>query len=185
MNEKIRLGISSCLLGESVRYDGGHKLDPYLADMLGQYVEWVPVCPEVEYGLPVPREAMHLTGDPDRPRLVTRETRIDHTEGMLRWAEKKLATLEKKYLCGFVFKSRSPSSGLRGVEVHTGSGKISQTGSGIFAKAFIDRFPFIPVEEDEGIHDLRIRENFIARVFDAMQWRGIKKNSFLYPFTDK
>ncbi len=185
MNKKIRLGISSCLLGESVRYDGGHKLDLFLADTLGRYVEWVPVCPEVEYGLPVPREAMCLSGAIERPRLITRETRIDHTEGMLRWAEKKLATLEKKYLCGFVFKSRSPSSGLRGVEVHIGSGEVSHAGSGIFARAFIDCFPLVPVEDDEGLRDLRIRENFIAQIFDAMQWRGIKKKSFSFPPADK
>src|SRR5512143_1734368 len=105
----IKLGISSCLLGENVRYDGGHKLDHYLRDTLGQFVEWVPVCPEVECGLPVPREAMRLVGDPDAPRLVTRKTGIDHTERMTKWAGRKLAQLERQNLCGFVFKARSPS----------------------------------------------------------------------------
>ena len=93
--EKIKIGISSCLLGEKVRYDGGHKWDRYVTDTLGQYFEWMPVCPEVEYGLPVPREAMHLTGDPEAPRLVTVRTGTDQTEGMLKWVKGKLKTLEQ------------------------------------------------------------------------------------------
>ena len=84
----MRIGISSCLLGEEVRYDGGHKLDLYLKETLGSFVEWVPVCPEVECGLPIPREAMHLVGDPESPRLVTVRTGQDYTLQMLRWAEK-------------------------------------------------------------------------------------------------
>ena len=110
--EKIKLGISSCLMGNSVRYDGGHKLDPYLRHTLGQFIEWVPICPEAECGLPVPREAMDLVGDPGAPRLVTRVTGVDHTGRMLHWAKKKMAALEKEDLCGFVFKTRSPSSGM-------------------------------------------------------------------------
>jgi uncharacterized protein YbbK (DUF523 family) len=94
MPDKIRIGISSCLLGEKVRYDGGHKLDHYLVDTLGQYVQWVPVCPEVEYGLHVPREAMHLLGSPESPRLVTRKTGVDHTDGMKKWAGEKLKKLD-------------------------------------------------------------------------------------------
>jgi len=87
MEEKIKLGISSCLLGNKVRFDGGHKRDHFLTDTLGQYVEYVPVCPEVEYGLGIPREALRLVGDPDSPRLVTSRTHLDHTEGMLRWED--------------------------------------------------------------------------------------------------
>ena len=109
--EKIRIGISSCLLGEKVRYDGGHRWDHYITDTLGRYFDWLPVCPEVEYGLPVPREAMRLTGDPDSPRLVTIFTGIDHTHGMIEWSESKLRELGNSNLCGFIFKSRSPSSG--------------------------------------------------------------------------
>ena len=87
---KVKLGISSCLLGELVRYDGGHKHDHYLTDTLGKYVEWVPVCPEVDCGLPVPREAMHLIGTSDAPRLVTRLSGVNHTDKMKSWAETKL-----------------------------------------------------------------------------------------------
>ena len=108
--DAIRLGISSCLLGNEVRYDGGHKLDRYLRDTLGAFVEWVPVCPEVEYGLPIPREALRLVGDPADPRLVTTRTSVDHTAGMKAWAARRLDALEREDLCGFVFKSRSPSS---------------------------------------------------------------------------
>lgn len=167
---KIKLGISSCLLGENVRYDGGHKLDHYLRDTLGQFVEWVPVCPEVECGLPVPREAMHLLDKPGAPRLVTRSTGIDHTDRMLAWAKKKLNELEKQKLSGFVFKSRSPSSGMQGVKLYTETGVSARKGIGIFANAFLERFPLLPVEDEGRLQDPGIRENFIERVFVYQRW---------------
>jgi uncharacterized protein YbgA (DUF1722 family)/uncharacterized protein YbbK (DUF523 family) len=168
---KIILGISSCLLGNSVRYDGGHKLDHFLTDTLGQYVEWVPVCPEVECGLPVPREAMRLVGDPENPRLVTIRTNVDHSARMKTWAKKKVAELKKAGLCGFVFKSRSPSSGMRGVKIYTEAGMPNTTGSGLFAKAFMQTFPLLPVEDEGRLHDPGLRENFIERVFVYQRWR--------------
>jgi len=175
--EKIKIGISSCLLGEKVRYDGGHKLDLYIKETLGQYFEWVSVCPEVEYGLPVPRESMHLIGDPDSPRLVTIHTGVDHTEGMLKWAREKLKKLEKVDICGFIFKSRSPSSGIGGVKVHTPPGMPSRTGAGIFGRAFMRYFPIIPVIDDGRLHDPRLRENFIERVFVYKRCKQILKKS--------
>ena len=175
--EKIKIGISSCLLGEKVRYDGKHKLDLYIKETLGQYFEWVSVCPEVEYGLPVPREAMHLIGDPDSPRLVTIHTGVDHTEGMLKWAREKLKKLEKVDICGFIFKSRSPSSGIGGVKVHTPSGMPSRTGAGIFGRAFMRYFSIIPVIDDGRLHDPRLRENFIERVFVYKRCKQILKKS--------
>ena len=171
MEGKIKIGISSCLLGNNVRYDGGHKLDHYLSDTLGKYVQWVPVCPEVEYGLPIPREAMRLVGDPSSPRLVTQKTAIDHTEGMQKWAAQKLRQLEGENLCGFIFKSKSPSSGLLRVKVYSLSGMPSKTGAGIFAGAFVKQFPLIPVEEDGRLHDPNLRENFIERIFVFRRWR--------------
>jgi len=168
---KITLGISSCLLGNNVRYDGGHKLDHFLADTLGQYVDWVPVCPEVECGLPVPREAMRLVGDPGDPRLVTLRTRVDHTTRMKRWAKKRTAELEEAELCGFVFKSRSPSSGMRGVKIYTEAGMPNSTGSGIFAHAFMKQFPLLPVEDEGRMHDPGLRENFIERIFVYRRWQ--------------
>jgi uncharacterized protein YbbK (DUF523 family) len=177
---KIKIGISSCLLGEKVRYDAGHKLDRYITDTLGQYFEWVPVCPEVEYGLPVPREPMRLVGDPDSQRLITIRTGIDHTEGMLKWAERKLKELEKKELCGFIFKSRSPSSGIGGVKVYTLSGMPSQRGIGLFGRAFMNKFPVIPVIDDGRLHDPGLRENFIERVFVYKRWQEfIKKGGLI------
>lgn len=172
MDRKIRLGISTCLLGEHVRYDGGHKLDHYLRDTLGTYVEWVPVCPEVEMGLSVPREAMRLVGNPSSPRLVTVRSGIDHTERMARWAEKRLAGLGGEGLCGFIFKSRSPSSGMKGVKVYGESGIPSQAGIGIFARAFMQGFPLLPVEDDGRLHDPSLRENFIERVFIFRRWQN-------------
>ena len=175
MEGRIKLGISSCLLGEKVRYDGGHKLNHFLTDTLGRYIEWVPVCPEVECGLPIPREAMRLAGTPESHRLVTIKTGIDHTERMLKWAGKKLIELEKEDLCGFVFKSRSPSSGMRGVKIHTASGMPSRTGSGIFAEAFMEQFPLMPVEDEGRLNDPQLRENFVERIFVMKRWQEFKK----------
>ncbi|MBW1989082.1 MAG: DUF523 and DUF1722 domain-containing protein [Deltaproteobacteria bacterium] len=175
MPENIRLGISSCLLGNPVRYNGGHKLDRCLRDELGKYVDWVPVCPEVECGLGVPREAMHLTGDPAAPRLVTSRTGVDHTERMLSWASRRLDELEAEGLCGFVFKSRSPSSGMRGVKVYTKAGMPSKTGPGLFAGAFMERFPLLPVEDEDRLKDPILRENFIERIFVMHRWKAYLK----------
>ncbi len=155
--EKLRLGISSCLLGEKVRYDGGHKLDHFLKDTLGDCIDWVAVCPEAEYGLPVPREAMRLEGNPESPRLVTVRTEIDHTEGM--------------HLCGFVFKSRSPSSGMQGVKVYRPSGVPVRSGIGVFAKAFMEHFPLLPTEDEGKLRDPSVRENFVERIFVFQRWK--------------
>jgi hypothetical protein len=127
----------------------------------------------VEYGLPVPREAMRLAGDPEAPRLVTVRTGIDHTEGMLRWAERRLGELEREDLCGFIFKSRSPSSGMRAVKVYLPSGIPSPKGVGVFAGAFMKHFPLMPVEEDGRLQDPTLRENFIERVFVFWRWRRL------------
>lgn len=171
--EKVKIGISSCLLGEKVRYDGGHALDPYITGTLGGYFEWVPVCPEVESGLPVPREAMHLEGDTRSPRLVTIKTGIDRTERMLTWTRKRLKDLEADDLCGFIFKSRSPSSGIAGVNIYTPSGHPAGKGAGIFGGTFIRQFPLIPVMDDSRLHNPKLRENFIERVFVYRRWRGL------------
>lgn len=168
----IKIGISSCLLGNAVRYDGGHKHDRYITDTLGTWFSFVPVCPEVECGLPVPREAMHLVGDPDDPRLVTIRTGTDHTARMKRWAKQKVTELEQKDLCGFIFKSRSPSSGMRGVKIYDDNGVPRAAGSGIFAHAFMQRFPLLPVEDEGRLHDPALRENFVERVFVYHRWQA-------------
>lgn len=176
LTEKITIGISSCLLGEKVRFDGGHKLDHYLKDTLGAYVVWIPVCPEVETGFPVPREAMRLVGDTSSPRLMTVRSGVDHTDHMLTWADGKLAVIEKLDLCGFIFKSRSPSSGMRGVKVYNFTGVPTHGGVGIFARLFMERFPFMPVEDDGRLHDPALRENFIERIFVFKRWREMKRS---------
>lgn len=171
--EKIKLGISTCLLGENVRYDGGHKLDRFITDTLGQYVEYVPVCPEVECGLPIPRESMHLKGDPDSPRLVTTRTKQDMTDRMAQWARNRVSELEKEDLCGFIFKSDSPSSGMERIKVYNEKGMPVKKGVGIFAKIFMDHFPLLPVEEEGRLHDPNLRENFIERIFTLKRWREV------------
>jgi uncharacterized protein YbgA (DUF1722 family)/uncharacterized protein YbbK (DUF523 family) len=177
--EKVRLGISKCLLGENVRYDGGHKLDRFLTDTLGQYVEYVPVCPEVECGLDVPRDPMRLKGDPDAPRLITLRTKQDMTDRMLKWARKRVEELEKNDLCGFIFKSSSPSSGMERVKVYNEKGMPVKKGIGMFARIFMEHFPLLPVEDEGHIHDLGLRENFIERIFTLKRWREVltKKES--------
>ncbi len=176
--ERIKIGISSCLLGIPVRYDGGHKLDHFLRDTLGQYVDYVPVCPEVDCGMSVPREAMRLEGKPDAPRLMTRSTGEDKTDMMMNWAKKRVAQLEAEDLCGFIFKSDSPSSGMERVKVHDDKGMPAKTGIGIFARVFMEKFPLLPVEEEGRLHDAAIRENFIERIFTLRRWREIRSLKF-------
>jgi uncharacterized protein YbgA (DUF1722 family)/uncharacterized protein YbbK (DUF523 family) len=172
MTEVIKLGISSCLLGNPVRYDGGHKLDRFLQATLGQYVQFVPVCPEVECGLPTPRESMRLVGDPRAPRLVAPRSGLDHTERMQAWAAERLEQLAREDLCGFVFKKNSPSSGMQRVKVYNAKGVPANSGSGIFARAFMDRFPRIPVEDEGRLHDPKLRESFIEHIFALRRWRA-------------
>lgn len=163
--DKIKIGISGCLLGANVRYDGRHKLDYYIKDNLDKFVEWVPVCPEVECGLSVPREPMRLIGDPKEPRLVTKNSNIDHTDKITDWTEKKLAQLEKENLNGFIFKSDSPSCGLNSV--------FSEKGIGIFARAFTGHFPSIPAEDEITLHDSEAIKSFLHRTFSLKKQCGL------------
>lgn len=172
--ERIKIGISSCLLGQKVRWDGNHKQDRFLTDTLGQYVDYVPVCPEMECGMGVPREPVRLVGDALTPRLMTTRTHKDFTSQMKSWAEKRLLSLEKENLCGYIFKSDSPSSGMIRVKVYSEDGKSSaKNGVGIFARMFMDHFPRVPVEDDGRLHDENIRENFIERIFTLKKWRDL------------
>lgn len=171
MTDQIKIGISSCLLGENVRWNGGHKQDRFLIETLGRFVTYVPVCPEVETGLGVPRETLRLVGDPDNPRLVTTKTRIDHTDRMKKWAQSRLEKLEQEDLCGFIFKSDSPSCGMIRVKLYNEKGGSQKNGIGIFARLFMDRFPRVPVEEDGRLNDPKIRETFIETIFVLKKWR--------------
>ncbi|MBM4032878.1 MAG: DUF523 domain-containing protein [Planctomycetes bacterium] len=166
---KLRLGISACLLGERVRYDGGHKLDRLIAEVFGPFVEWVPVCPEAECGLGVPREPMRLEGDPASPRLITVRTRLDHTARILAWARQRVAELERECLCGFILKSKSPSCGLRRVPVYPERGEPSMAGIGLFARTLIERLPLLPIEDDRRLHYPRLREKFIEHALSISE----------------
>lgn len=173
----LKIGISSCLLGNQVRYDGGHSHDRFLTQTLGMFAQYVPVCPEVESGMPVPREAVRLMGDPENPRLVTQKTGIDKTKQMKDWIETRLKTLERENLCGFIFKSKSPSSGLFRIRVYGDDGSVRKTGTGLFARAFTRHFSRIPVEEAGRLNDPALRENFIEAIFSLQRWRNLLDTS--------
>ncbi len=173
---KIRVGISTCLLGENVRFDGGHKHDPYLTETLGRYFDWAPVCPEVELGLGIPRETLHLTGDPAAPRMVTTRTGKDHTAAMQDFAAKRVAQLASMDIHGYILKKDSPSCGMARVRVYNEHGMAQRTGRGLFAAALLDRFPELPVEEEGRLQDMTLRENFIERVFAHHRWSTFVKS---------
>ena len=180
MDQTIKIGVSSCLLGKEVRYNGGHSHDRYITDILGQYFSFVDVCPEVEAGFGIPRETLRLVGKPEAPRLLTSRTGKDFTDIMQNWAQNKIVELEKENLCGFIFKSKSPSSGMERVKVYTEKGfPGSNKGVGLFARAFMAHFPLLPFEEEGRLHDAALRENFIERIFALKRWRRMaeqKKN---------
>ena len=173
MESTIKLGISSCLLGNNVRYDGSSSWDRFLTDTLGRYVQYVAVCPEVECGLGVPRDFMRQVGDVNSPRLVTTRTGKDFTDKMISWAHKRVVELEQENLCGFIFKKNSPSSGMERVKVYSEKGVPVKKGIGIFARIFMEHFPLLPVEEEGRLHDVILRENFIERIFTLKRWREI------------
>ncbi|HEY0839863.1 MAG TPA: DUF523 domain-containing protein, partial [Vulgatibacter sp.] len=166
---RVRLLVSACLLGDRTRYDGQHKYNPFLVETLGPFVEWERVCPESDCGMPTPRPSMHLEGDPRAPRLVSR-TGVDLTEQMRRFTEDRLRELEGVELCGYICKKNSPSSGMTRVKVYDESGTARRTGAGLFTAAFMARFPLVPVEEEGRLHDARLRESFLERVFCRRRW---------------
>lgn len=182
--KKIKIGISSCLLGEKVRFDGGHKRQPFLVDHFGPFVSWVPVCPEFELGLGVPRPSLRLEGNKDHTRLIMPKIGKEYTHEMSHYSQKKVKTLQKKCLDGYIFKKDSPSCGIHGVRIYDKNGVPKKSGQGFFSKCVIDSMPFLPVEEEGRLNDPRIRENFITRVFSHSRWQqithsNIKKNQLL------
>ena len=161
-----RVGVSSCLLGEAVRWNGADKRDRNVTDVLGRLFEWVPLCPEVEIGLGVPREPIRLEGDPASPRLVGRTSGIDLTERMEAFTTERVERIADSGLCGYVFKSGSPTCGLQEVEVVPASG-APRPGTGLFAAEVMRRLPGFPVEEERGLDDPGRRERFIQRVYEV------------------
>jgi len=167
----LRLGISACLLGEAVRWDGGHKRDPFLTETLGRWVEWVPVCPEVELGLGVPRETIRLEGDAGAPRLMAIESRRDLTAEMDAFARRRVAGLARLDLSGYVLKKDSPSCGMERVRLHGAAGPPARKGVGAFARVLMEQMSLLPVEEEGRLHDPELREHFVERVFAYWRWR--------------
>ena len=167
----IRVGVSACLLGQRVRYDGGHKADPFIIDTLGRYFTWVPVCPEVEIGLGTPRETLRLVGDVAAPRLVAAVSGRDLTRPMQDFAAQRLPQLAELGLHGYVLKKNSPSCGMQGVRVYGPSGRPQRSGRGLFAQALMARWPLLPVAEEDRLQDPGLREHFIERVYAYHRWR--------------
>jgi uncharacterized protein YbgA (DUF1722 family)/uncharacterized protein YbbK (DUF523 family) len=168
--------VSRCLLGDEVRFDGGHKRDHFLTDVLSRHVEWVPICPEVEAGLGTPREAMQLVGDPRQPRLVTIKSGNDRTEAVETVTERRMKDLKELDVSGYVFKKNSPSCGIDHVRVYTRRGMVTHRGIGIFARSFLESYPLVPVEEEGRLCDPVLRENFIERVFCYRRYQDLLAN---------
>ncbi|MEI6668741.1 MAG: DUF523 and DUF1722 domain-containing protein [Acidobacteriota bacterium] len=171
--DRIRIGISSCLLGQHVRFDGGHKRDGFLVDTFGPFVEWVPVCPEVELGLGTPRESLRLVGNGHDLRLVNTKSGRDISDQMRAWARRRVDALAGEDLVGYVLKKDSPSCGMERVKVYAPSGMADKSGRGLFAQALLDLFPHLPVEEEGRLSDPRLRDNFIERVFAYVRLRAV------------
>ena len=161
----IKIGISSCLLGNKVRFDAGHKHDRYITDVLGQFVKFVPVCPEMEIGMGAPREAVRLVGDSHNPRMVGSRTAEDWTDRMNAFVTRRVKKKNLEDLSGFILKNRSPSCGMERVRVYVKSGTVERKGTGLFAAALLKQFPDMPFEEEGRLSDAALRENFIERIF--------------------
>ncbi len=170
IKKTIRVGISSCLLGEEVRFDGGHKHDTLITESLGKFFEWVPVCPEMEIGLGTPRESLRLVGISSSPRLIAPKSGTDHTAAMNRYAARRAEELAAMDLHGYILKKDSPSCGMERVRVYDQNGMPRKDGRGLFAAALLERLPELPTEEEGRLHDLPIRENFVERIFSHHGW---------------
>lgn len=178
-HDSPRIGISRCLLGDEVRHDGGHKRDPFLVSTFGRFVEWVPVCPEVEVGMGTPREAIHLVASADgvpsgaqTVKLVGVKSREDWTTRMTTFAASRSRELRSADLAGYVLKKDSPSCGLERVRVYDGE-HVTRTGRGLFAEALLSALPNLPIEEEGRLNDPALRENFVERVFAYQRLRGL------------
>jgi uncharacterized protein YbgA (DUF1722 family)/uncharacterized protein YbbK (DUF523 family) len=169
----IRVGISSCLLGEEVRWDGGHKRDRFITDTLGKCFEWVPVCPELEIGMGVPREPVRLTGSAESPRMLGVKSGEDWTSRMREYSRERIRRLEEMDLGGYLLKKDSPSCGMERVKIYAGKGPPIRKGTGLFAAQLMERLPLLPVEEEGRLQDPRLRENFIVRIFAYRRWKDL------------
>lgn len=168
MSDRLRIGVSACLLGREVRFDGQHKRDAFVVDALGPFVELVPVCPEVEAGMSIPREPVRLVGPVKSPRMLGQRSGDDWTARMTAFAEKRVTELARESLSGFVLKKDSPSCGLLRVKLYPSEEREAppeRVGQGLFAAALVRAFPHLPIEEEGRLRDAHLRESFIERVF--------------------
>lgn len=168
----LRLGVSSCLLGEEVRYDGGHARDRFVAESLDRWAEWVPVCPEVEVGMPIPRPTIRLVEVGEEQRLIAPSTGADFTAEMQGYSAVRVGQLQAAGLDGYVLKKNSPSCGMERLPVYRGEQRAHKRGVGLFAAELMRRWPELPVEEEGRLNDPALRENFIVRVFCRNRWRA-------------
>lgn len=176
LTKRPKLGISACLLGNAVRFDGGHKRDSFLTDTLSQFIEWIPVCPEVEVGMTIPREPVRLINSRAGAHMIAERSGKDWTHEMNKFARtcaRSLATLD---LSGYIFKKNSPSCGIQRVRIYNSKGMPTRQGRGLFAAAVVDRFPLMPAEEEGRLQDPVLRENFIERVFAYHRWQALTKS---------
>ena len=172
--KKLKLGISSCLLGKKVRYDGEHKLDEWIKNTLGQIATFTAACPEYECGMSIPRPPMHLEGTQDNPKLVQTLSKLDLTKQMNNWIKLQIKKLKSQDLDGYIFKSRSPSCGLRNIKIFSPTNKLSSSnGVGLFAKELTKVFPLLPIEDEERLHNPKYRENFIELILVMKRWREL------------
>ena len=169
-NTSPTVGVSACLLGQQVRFDGGHKRDLFLTDLFGKFIDWVAICPEVEVGMGVPRASVRLVGTLTHPRMIAEKSGKDWTEAMHRFAAKRVRDIAEKQLSGYVFKKNSPSCGVERIKVYNAKGMAERHGRGLFAAAIMKQWPLLPVEEEGRLNDVKLRENFIERVFAYHRW---------------
>jgi uncharacterized protein YbgA (DUF1722 family)/uncharacterized protein YbbK (DUF523 family) len=172
-DQPLRLGVSTCLLGEEVRFDAGHARDRFVTETLGQWFEYVPVCPEVEIGMGIPRPTIRLVDEGQGMQLVAPSTGEDFSERMTTFAETKVTELMKLDLDGYILKKNSPSCGLERIRVYRNGMPVRRNERGMFAAKLTERWPALPVEEEGRLNDPKLRENFIERVFARNRWRAL------------
>jgi len=176
VTNRILIGISSCLLGERVRFDGGHKRDSYICDFLANYVEFLPVCPEAEIGMGIPRPPVRLVGDPDFPQLVeVKDPSKNYTSGMLHFCQETMSRLQS--ISAYILKSKSPTCGWKRVKIYQEPGQAPRSGQGLFAKTLEQHYPYLPIEEEGRLNDPCLRENFIERLFVYHEWQKLLANA--------
>ncbi|MBD3256786.1 DUF1722 domain-containing protein [candidate division GN15 bacterium] len=174
----MRVGISTCLLGQKVRFDGGHKRDRYITDILGEYFSFVPVCPELEVGMGVPRESVRLVDDPENPRMIGNRSYEDWTDRMNTYSKERVRRRDLQQLSGYILKKDSPSCGMARVKVYSDKGMPSKAGVGLYARQLLEQFQLMPIEEEGRLNDARLRDNFIVRVFAYHALRQLFKGRF-------